>query len=354
MLPPLTLSKRLSRDHPPLGFAVAGLEHAHVHTQCQGLLAAGARLKWVHDPDPAKVARFCAEFPAARVARELDELLADPEVRLVASAAVPCDRGALGCRIMQAGKDFFTDKAPFTTLAQLAETRRTVAATGRKCLVYFSERLHHGAVRRATELIASGALGRVVHVAAFGPHRLGATGRPAWFFERARSGGILCDLACHQIEQFLTWSGAPEATVTHATTANHAHPDFQEFEDHGELTLRAGNGATAFIRVDWLSPDGLRTWGDGRSFITGTRGCLELRKYVDVGGGPGGNHLYLVDEHGEHHQRAEDPALSEAFLPLVADCLERTETAMMQAHVFRTAELALRAQDAARSATGAG
>lgn len=327
---------------PPLGFAVAGLEHAHVFAQCHGLLAAGGELKWVHDADPAKVARFRAEFPPVRVAREIDEILADPTVALVASAVIPHERAALGCRVMQAGKDFFTDKTPFTTLAQLAEARRTSAATGRKYLVYFSERLEHGGVRHATELVASGALGRIVHVSSFLPHRLNAPQRPAWFFDRTRAGGILGDLACHAIDQFLTWTGAGDAAVTHAAAANHAHPEHAGFMDHGELVLRAPDGTTGFIRVDWLSPEGLSTWGDARSFITGTKATLELRKYTDVAREPGGSHGFLVDDRGEHRFRCEDTR--DGFHRLVADCVQRTETAMTQEHVFKVAELSLRAQ----------
>src|SRR5688572_30651564 len=218
-----------SREPPPLEFAAVGLEHAHIYAQCRGLVAAGARLKWVYDRDPEKVARLRAEFPLARVAREVDEVLGDPDVELVASAAIPGERGALGCRVMRAGKDFFTDKAPFTTPAQLAEARLTVAATGRKYLVYLDERLSHGGVRRATELVASGALGRVVHMTSFLPHRLNAAQRPGWFFNREQAGGILGDLACHAIDQFLTWTGADDAVVTHAAIRNHAHPEYARF-----------------------------------------------------------------------------------------------------------------------------
>lgn len=334
----------------PLGFAVVGLEHAHVLAQCRGLLAAGGELRWVHDPDPAKVARFRAEFPGVRVARESDEILADPAVALVASAVIPHHRAALGCRVMQAGKDFFTDKTPFTTLAQVAEARRVVAATGRKYLVYFSETLEHGGVRRATELAATGALGRVVHVTSFLPHRLNAAQRPAWFFAREQAGGILGDLAGHALDQFLTWTGATDAIITHAAVANHAHPEYPGFADHGELTLRTPDGATGFIRADWLSPAGLATWGDARSFLIGTRGTLELRKYTDVAREGPGNHGFLVDERGEHHFRPEDsPA---GFHLLVADCRQRTETAMRQEHVFKVAELSLRAQALAEGRAG--
>ena len=264
-------------------FAAAHLDHGHIYGQCNGLIEAGAELKWVYDPDPKKVEAFVAKYPQAKVARSLDEILADPEVKLVAAAAVPCERGPLGCRVMEAGKDYFTDKTPFTTLAQLD------AGQGRR-------RPHrpqiHGLFQRAAARGVrdvrdrprrGGAIGRVLQVIGLGPHRLGKAGRPAWFFEKAKFGGILCDIGSHQFEQFLTYTGATDATVTQAAVANYANPDKPEFEDFGEASLLGDNGATNYIRVDWFTPDGLSTWGDGRTVILGTKGYIELRKYVDVG-----------------------------------------------------------------------
>jgi predicted dehydrogenase len=328
--------------------AAAFLEHGHIYGQCQGLIEAGATLRWVFDPDPAKVAAFQAKFPGVKIARGLDEILSDPAVQLVAAAAVPCERGPIGCRVMQAGKDYFTDKTPFTSLDQLATARRVQAETRRKYAVYFSERLHNEAAMYATDLIAQGAIGRVLQVIGLGPHRLNKASRPAWFFEQARYGGILCDIGSHQFEQFLTWTGAQDATVTHAAVANHANPDQPEFEDYGEATLIGDNGATNFVRVDWFTPDGLGTWGDGRSIILGTTGYLELRKYIDVGRERSESHVYLVDAAGEQHLPVSGRVGYRFFGELIRDCLARTERAMTQAHAFKAAELCLRAQAAAK------
>ncbi len=329
-------------------FAATHLEHGHIYGQCAELVGAGARLKWIYDPDAQKAAALHAKHPTARLARSLDEILDDPVVRLVTAAAIPCERGPLGCRVMQAGKDYFTDKAPFTTLDQLAEARRVAAATGRKYAVYYSERIHNEAAMHATDLVARGAIGRVLQVIGLGPHRLGKSGRPAWFFEKEKYGGILCDIGSHQFEQFLTWSGARSVEIAHAAVANHGHPDTPELEDYGEASLVADNGATNFVRVDWFTPDGLGTWGDGRNFILGTRGYIELRKYIDVARDAVGNQVYVVDERGEHHISVDGRVGYRFFGELILDCLNRTEHAMTQAHAFHAAELCLRAQAAAR------
>lgn len=329
-------------------FAAVHLEHGHIYGQCNGLLEAGATLKWVYDPDPQKVATFRAKYPQAKAARTFDEILADQDVRLVAAAAVPCDRGPIGCRVMEAGKDYFTDKTPFTTLEQLSRARTVVARTGKKYMVYYSERLHVECAMHAGDLVRDGAIGRVIQVLGLGPHRLSKASRPPWFFEKAKYGGILCDIGSHQFEQFLYYSGATDATVVHAAVGNFANPDTPELEDFGEASLRGDNGAMNYIRVDWFTPDGLRTWGDGRTIILGTKGYLELRKYVNVGIDQRGDNLILVDEKGEQFLNVAGRVGFRFFGEFILDCLNRTERAMSQSHAFKAAELCLLAQQAAR------
>ncbi len=329
-------------------FAAAHLDHGHIYGQCNGLLEAGAELRWVFEPDAAKRDAFLQQFPQARVARSLDEILDDADVQLVTAAAIPNQRGAIGCRVMSAGKDYFTDKTPFTTFDQLEEARRVSAATQRKYMVYFSERIHVEAAMHAGALVHGGAIGRVVQVIGLGPHRLNKPSRPAWFFEREKFGGILCDIGSHQFEQFLYFTGATDATVTQAAIANYANPDHPEFEDFGEASLTGNNGTSNYVRVDWFTPDGLSTWGDGRTIILGTKGYIELRKYVDVAREKSGDHLYLVDDCGEHHLDVAGKVGFRFFGELILDCLHRTEKAMTQAHAFKAAELCLRAQAAAR------
>lgn len=331
-------------------FAAAHLDHGHIYGQCSGLIDAGAQIKWVFDPDAAKVRDFRAKFPGVRAARSLDEILADPEVRLVASAAIPDERGPIGCRVMRAGKDYFVDKAPFTTLAQLEEARKVVAETGRKYAVYYSERLHSECSVHAGVLVRAGAIGRVVQTIGTGPHRLSAPSRPGWFFQRARYGGILCDIGSHQCEQFLFYTGAVDARVAFAAARNAAHPEHPELEDFGECALQADGGASGYFRVDWLTPDGLGTWGDGRLTILGTEGFIELRKYADIAGGHGPDQLYIVDGRGEHRIPCAGKVGFPYFGQLVSDCLHRTETAMTQEHAFKAAELTLRAQEVADAA----
>lgn len=324
-------------------FAAMALDHGHIGGQTSGLISAGATLKWVYDADPKRAKDFADKF-GAKVAESEAQVLEDKEVKLVAAAAIPNLRGPLGIRCMEAGKDYFTDKTPFTTMGQLQDAKDAVKRTGRKYACYYSERLHTESGMYACDLIEMGAIGRVVHVIGTGPHKHSKGSRPDWFYNHEQYGGILCDIGSHQSEQFLTYTGAREAKVVHAKIANYANKDTPEFEDFGDATLVADNGATGYYRVDWFTPDKLKAFGDGRIFIMGTEGYIELRKYCDVARTDKGSNVYLVNKEVETYIDVQGKVGFKYFGQLINDCINRTETAMTQEHTFLAARLCLEAQ----------
>lgn len=328
--------------------AAIGLDHGHIYGMCQGLSDAGAQIAIVYDRDPDKVAAFVQSFPDARAVRSRQEALDDSSIDLVASAAIPSERGPIGLEAQAARKHYMSDKAPFTGRDQLAAARVSVASTGLKWGVCYSERVQNEAGVFAGQLIADGAIGSVLQVIGLGPHRLGAQHRPRWFFERQHYGGILIDIGSHQIEQFLYYSGARSAKVVHSKVGNLAHPQYPELEDFGDASLVADNGATNYFRVDWFTPDGLSTWGDGRTFILGTDGYLELRKYVDIAHRQQENTVLLVDGSGERRFDVTGKVGFPYFGQFILDCIHRTDIAMPQDHTFRAAELCIDAQEAAQ------
>ncbi|HIF4730834.1 Gfo/Idh/MocA family protein [Citrobacter amalonaticus] len=322
--------------------AAAALDHGHIYGMCNGLTEAGATLKWVYDPDPAKVARFLQQFPQAQVADSLETILNDATIDLVASAAIPSERCSLGLKVMAAGKDYFTDKAPLTTLEQLEDAKAMVAKTGRKYAVYYSERLHVESAVFAGELIRQGAIGRVIQTLGTGPHREGSD-RPDWFYERRYFGGILCDIGSHQIEQFLFYTGNSDAHIVASQVRNVNHLQYPQFEDFGDAMLAGDNGATGYFRCDWFTPGGLSTWGDGRLTLLGTEGYIEIRKYVDLTRGEQ-DVVYLVNKEGEFRYPVTGKVGFPYFGQLILDCIQRTENAMTQEHAFKAAELCIKAQ----------
>jgi predicted dehydrogenase len=329
--------------HPPLKFAAIGLDHRHIYHQVGRLLGLGAECKGYHARDSAvPLEGFVRRFPDLPRVRDVRALLEDPEIRLIVTAAIPSERAEIALEAMRHGKDVMVDKPAVITPAQLADVMHLQQATGRIWSVNFSERFEVRAMTRAAELVQAGAIGRVVQTVGFGPHRLNRHLRPDWFFRRADAGGILIDIGSHQIDQFLHFTGSDDAAIVASAVANYASPDQPEFEDFGEILLRSyrGNG---YIRVDWYTPDGLPTWGDGRCTILGTEGYIELRKYVDIAGRDGTDHLFLVDRASTRHIDCSDAPLP-YYARLIADVFERTETAMAQAHCFKVCELALEAQ----------
>jgi len=327
-------------------FAVIGLDHAHIMGITAAVIRGGGELAAFYSTLPKAIANFQKIYPQARLAKSEDEILDDPSIQLVASASIPNLRAPLGIRVMKHGKDYLSDKPAITTLEQLAEVRKVSAATGRMFAIMYSERLEVRAAVQAGYLVKAGAIGKVVQTINIAPHQVNAPSRPDWFWDPVQFGGILCDIGSHQADQFVYYTGSTTAAVTASQIANVNHPEHPEFQDFGDMMLQ-GNGGAGYVRVDWFTPDGLGTWGDGRLFILGTEGYIELRKYIDIAGRPGGNHLFIVDKKQIRYMDCSKVALP--FGPqFVADIVNRTHTAQDQQQALLAAELVLKAQKNAR------
>lgn len=332
----------------PLRFAAIGLDHRHIYHLVGEMIAAGAQCVGYCPltSDPKVLEGFIERFPSLP-ALDRAAALADPGIDFIVSAAIPRDRAALGVAAMRAGKDFVVDKPGAITLAEVDELDRVARETGRIHSICFSERFVVRACEVASRLVAAGEIGRVIQTVGLGPHRLNRAIRPAWFFDPAAYGGILTDIASHQIDQFIHFTGAHNVEIVTASTANNAVPDIPAFEDFGEILLH-GEGSSGFIRVDWYTPDGLQAWGDGRLFILGTEGHIELRKYIDIEGRKGTDHVLLANGKGTRHIDASGEPLS-YFPRLLEDFRNRTSTAMPEGHALNVTRLAIAAQDMARA-----
>ena len=333
---------------PTIRFATIGLNHDHIYGQTDLLLEAGAELVCFYSAEPELIPPYAARYPQAKCASSIKEILEDETIRLIISARIPCERAPLGIEVMMHGKDYMCDKPGFTTLEQLQTVREVQISTGQIYSVFYAERLANPSTVKAGELVQQGRIGRVIQTTGLGPHQIRLSTRPDWFFRRRQYGGILNDIGSHQIDQFLYFTGSTTAEIVASQVANYHHPDYPEFEDFGDVTLRS-DGCSGYFRIDWFTPDGLGVWGDGRLFILGTDGYIELRKICDLAGRPGGNHLFLVNQAGVQYidcQQVELPYGRQ----LLTDIAQRTETAMSQKHCFLASELALKAQQRALKA----
>lgn len=327
-------------------FSVIGLDHGHIYGMTNGLLEAGAELCQVYDPDAAKVKAFSERYPGVVQASSAEEILFS-DVGLIASAIRPDKRGALAVESMKAGKNFFTDKPGFLTLEDLEAVKETRRITGKKFYIYFSERVHVEGAVCAEKLISSGRVGKVLNVVNLAPHRLNAPTRPNWFWDCSRNGSILIDIGSHQIEQFLTYSGSSSARIVRSCMKNCGTPEHPDFYDFGECCLVGDSGATCYFRVDWFTPAGMGAWGDGRTFVTGTDGSIEVRKYIDVARSTDADHVYFTDSEGEHLIEAHGKYGFEYFGNIILDCINGTDTAIEPEKTLEAMRLAIEASASA-------
>ena len=339
-------SDQMTAQNPRLRFSVIGINHDHIHGQIGAAIRGGGQFVSFYAKEPDLAANFAKRYTDVKQVASEDAILEDNSILLVLSAGIPADRAPTGIKVMQHGKDYMSDKPGITSLAQLEEVRRVQAATKRIYSIMYSERFENAATVRAGELVKAGAIGKVLQTTGLGPHRMNPKTRPEWFFHRDRFGGIICDIGSHQFDQFLYFTGSQRASIVASQIGNIHFPQYPEFEDFGDVMLR-GDGGMGYIRVDWFTPDGLSSWGDGRLTIIGTDGFIEVRKNVDIGGRPGGNHLFLVDQKETRYFDCSKDSLPYGKL-LIDDILNRTETAMTQEHCFLATELALKAQHQAQ------
>jgi predicted dehydrogenase len=331
-------------------FAVCGMSHDHIYGMIGAIQRGGGEMVAAWGGEDDKLAVFTKRYPDVKMVKTQDEILNDPSVQLVLSSQIANERAPLGVRAMKHGKDFLSDKPGITTLEQLAQVRATIAETKRIYGIMYSERLEVKAAVYAGVLVQQGAIGKVIQTINIAPHQIiqghgdagGGTGRPEWFWNPDQYGGILCDIGSHQVDQFLFYTGSKEAVIAESQVANVRHPDRPRFQDFGDMVLRGDRGL-GYVRLDWFTPDGLGTWGDGRLFILGTDGYIEIRKYTDVAVKPQGNNLFIVDAKQARYIDCNNMPLP--FGPdFVADIVNRTHVAQDQVQCLLAAELVIKAQ----------
>ncbi|WP_443749899.1 Gfo/Idh/MocA family protein [Asticcacaulis solisilvae] len=337
-------------------FAVCGMSHDHIHGMIGAMQRGGGELVAAWGLEPDKLAVFAKRYPGVKLVKTQDEILDDPSVQLVLTSHIANERAGIGVRAMKNGKDVLSDKPGVTTLEDLALVRQTIRETGRIYGILYSERLEVKAAVHAGELIKQGAIGKVIQTINIAPHQIyqsggdagGSGGRPDWFWNDAQFGGILCDIGSHQIDQFLYYTGSRSAEIVASQVANIRHPDRPHFQDFGDMTLRGDHGF-GYVRLDWFTPKGLGTWGDGRLFILGTDGYMEARKYTNVAVSSQGNNLFVVNGDSARYIDCSNGPLP--FGPqFIADIVNRTHTAQDQDMALLAAELAITAQKTAKRA----
>ena len=329
-----------------LNLAVLGIDHGHIFDMLDEMIKEGCNCNhfWTKG-SPLTLKEFNQKYPNIKRVENKSEILENDKIDMILISSIPKDRANLSIEALKSGKDVMVDKPGCTSLDQLDNLKQAVKETGRIWSVNFSERFHVAAVAKAEELVAEGKIGKVKQTMGTGPHRQGNYERPDWFYDRESYGGVITDIGSHQIHQFLVFTGSNKAKVTHALVENTTKRQFPGFQDFGEINL-TGNGGHGYIRLDWFTPDALPTWGDGRLFILGDKGFIEIRKYTDLAKSDSGNHLYYANNEEVKHLDCKNVKLP-YFRNLIEDVLNRSETACKQELTYLTMELAIKAQEIA-------
>jgi predicted dehydrogenase len=338
-------------------FAVCGMSHDHIYGMIGAVQRGGGELVAAWGGEDDKLAVFRKRFPDVRIVKTQDEIIEDPTVQLVLTSQIANERAGIAIRAMKHGKDVLSDKPGLTTLEQLADVRKTIVETKRIYAILYSELLEVKAAVYAGELVRQGAIGKVIQTINIAPHQIfqhagnagGGAGRPDWFWNPEQYGGILCDIGSHQVDQFLYFTGSTQAEVVESQVANLRHPDHPQFQDFGDMVLRGDRGF-GYVRLDWFTPNGLGTWGDGRLFILGTDGYMEVRKYTNVGVSHQGNNLFVVDAKQARYLDCNNMPLP--FGPqFVTDIVNRTHNSQDPDECLLAAELVIKAQKSAKFVT---
>jgi predicted dehydrogenase len=316
---------------------IAGLRHPHIETIIdEARLRPDVTLVAVAEPDEAIRAQAHERLGVPLFA-DHRQLLAQVEADVLGIGAINADRAEIAIDALHAGLHVIADKPLCTSLEQL-DRLETAYAQADSHLSVALEKRFYPVTLAAERVLADGELGEVAVVTASAPHKLTRARRPAWMFDRSRYGGILNDLAVHDLDLFLHVTGALGGQVT-AFTGNKANPDRPDFDDYGLAVLRTDDGTLGSFEVTWLSPEAADYHGDYRLRLTGTEGTADLRWREGV---------LTVATHHRPPREVELPAGLRPAQNFFDALVGGTEPAVTAAASFAATRLALLAE---RSAT---
>lgn len=254
--------------------AIAGLRHPHIETIIdEAIQRDEVELVAVSESDP-DVRQEAGDRFGTPTFDSHTEMLATAQIDVIGVGAIYAERGKIVSDALRAGVDVIADKPLCTTLDDLDAIEAAWAASGR-ILSMALEKRYYPPTLAVDRLLATGELGRLTLVTASAPHKLTRERRPAWFFDSQSYGGILNDLAVHDIDLLLHFTGGRSGTVR-GYTGNYGNTDRPGFEDHGVAVLTVQDGPTATLESHWMSPEAAEYHGDYRMRLTGTSGTAEL------------------------------------------------------------------------------
>jgi predicted dehydrogenase len=251
--------------------AIIGVAHPHVEYVLEELKRSDRKdytLLGVQDSDVELAHHYAAPF-GAPVFAQVNEILAErPDVAVIAGRYA--ERGTEAAAALRAGAHIIADKPLCTSLEQLNEVEQAVRVSGRSVTLLLEKRGYPETLA-AHEFIQTGGLGEIVGITSVGPHKLNPNTRPEWFFRRDEYGGIIGDLAVHDLDTALLFAPAQSAQVRGWVRA--VAPN--GFAHYGVASVITPTTVIS-AEVSWLTPQASDVHGDYRMRVVGTRGTLEI------------------------------------------------------------------------------
>ncbi|MFB4327114.1 Gfo/Idh/MocA family protein [Paenibacillus lautus] len=256
-------------------FGIIGCQHAHIGMFIEEMLALGYECAGVYEPDNQTLARTLADRYGLELTGDRESMLADEGVGIIGCAAINDEKMDVIELCELHGKPVMIDKPAVTDRAGLIRLRGLLDRGRIEIGMMLTERFRPS-LHTVHRMIRAGELGDIIHISMRKPHRLNPETRPAWHFDRGQSGGIINDLFVHDFD-LLRWLTGREVETSSGYLAKHILPEYPTFYDAAGVQVFMAGGITAQLYADWHTPAGSWTWGDGRIFITGTRGIAEIR-----------------------------------------------------------------------------
>ena len=253
--------------------AIIGAAHPHVDYVLDELTRADRtefELVGVQDADRAVAEHHAARFGVPAFDRAEDLLAEGADIAVI--AGVYGARGSDVVAALRAGAHVLADKPLCTTLADLDRIEAAAAETGRTVTLLLEKRGYPETLA-ALDVVRAGELGDIVGVTSSGPHKLNRAQRPDWFFDPARYGGILADLAVHDLDAALLFAPADEGVVRGDVSA--PLDGAETFARYGTATFTTP-ATVVSAEVSWLTPSASDVHGDYRLRLVGTRGTAEI------------------------------------------------------------------------------
>ena len=262
-----------AKASPIIDIALIGAAHPHVEYVLAEVASRNdVRIVAVADHDPERQASLEMRTGAPGYADPLALL----DVHTIQAAAVVTEfglRAPIVAELLRRNIFTIVDKPMAVTPCQLAEIEQALA--GRELLTLLLEKRFYSVTRALRAILDAGELGEVVSISATGPHKLIPAIRPAWMFDPSLYGGILADLAVHDIDLALLLTGATSGTISGWISPTPA-VGTAAFPAFGRAVLTCDGGPQCSIEVDWVQPGASSRHGDYTMRVSGTRGRADV------------------------------------------------------------------------------